>query len=227
MLLTQSSQKPHRTKEEYVYDTLRTAITRCELKPGQKLVIDSIGSELGVSPIPVRSALQRLQAEGLVEITPHTGTIVSEISPDTVDEIFALLEALESVAISAAASKATISDIAKLRQLVKEMESALQASDFNYWYDLNNRFHLTIAQITQMKMLIRFTSRALDSRDRLRNLYLEPFVSVRMSEAHVEHRQMIELLERRDIVGLKPLVAQHNHRAQEAYQRLLKNIQAA
>lgn len=223
MLLTQPSQKPYRTKEEYVYDTLRSAITRCELKPGQKLVIDNLSSELGVSPIPVRSALQRLQAEGLVEITPHTGTIVSEISPDTVDEIFALLEALESVAISVAASKATDSDIAQLRELVNEMELALQAGNANYWYDLNNRFHLAIAQITQMKMLFRFTSRALDSRDRLRNLFLEPFVSVRMSEAQVEHCQMLELLEHRNTEGLKPLVAQHNQRAQKAYKNLLKD----
>jgi len=223
MLNSVSPQKLHRTKEEYVYDILHTAITRCELKPGEKLVIDTLSAELGVSPIPVRSALQRLQAEGFVEITPHTGTIVSEISPDTVNEIFVLLEALESVAVSVAASKATAADIANLRQLINEMETALQAGGSDLWYDLNNQFHLAIAQITQMKMLIRFTSRALDSRDRLRNLYVGSFVSTRMSEAQVEHCQMIELIERQNIEGLKLLVAQHNHRAKEAYQKLLKN----
>jgi DNA-binding GntR family transcriptional regulator len=226
MLTSSHLQKPHRTKEEYVYDTLRTAITRCELKPGEKLVIETLSSELGVSPIPIRSALQRLQAEGLVEITPHTGTIVSEISPNTVQEIFALLGALENVAVSAAASRVTAADIAQLRELVKEMESALQADDSNYWYDLNNKFHLTIAQITQMKMLIRFTSRALDSRDRLRNFYLASFVSIRMSEAQTEHCQMIDLLECCDIEALKSLVDEHNRRAQEAYQRLLKKQEA-
>lgn len=223
MLNSVSPQKLHRTKEEYVYDALRTAITRCELKPGEKLVIDTLSAELGVSPIPVRSALQRLQAEGFVEITPHTGTIVSEISPDTVNEIFALLEALESVAVSVAASKATAADIANLRQLIDEMETALQAGDSDLWYDLNNRFHLAIAQITQMKMLIRFTSRALDSRDRLRNLYMGSFVSTRMSVAQVEHCQMIDLIESHNVEGLKPQVTQHNHRARDAYQELLKN----
>ena len=223
MLTSMSPQKLHRTKEEYVYDALRAAITRCELKPGEKLVIDTLSSELGVSPIPVRSALQRLQAEGFVEITPHTGAIVSEISPDTVSEIFALLEALEIVAFSAAASKATAADLANLRGLVQDMETALQTGDSDCWYDLNNQFHLAIAQITNMKMLIRFTGRALDSRDRLQNLYFESFVSTRMAESHIEHCQMIELLERRDIEGLKALVAQHNRRAMEAYQKLLEN----
>jgi DNA-binding GntR family transcriptional regulator len=74
-----------------------------------------------------------------------------------------------------------------------------------------------------MKMLIRFTSRALDSRDRLRNLYQESFVSTRMSEAHGDHCQMIELFERQDMEGLQPLIAQHNRRAKEAYQKLLAN----
>lgn len=221
MLTSVSSRKPHRTKEEYVYDTLRIAITRCELEPGEKLVIDNLSSELGVSPIPIRGALQRLQAEGLVEITPHTGAIVAEISRDTVDEIFMMLEALENVAFRVAATKVTESDIEYLRHLVDKMETALQAGDADYWYDLNNQFHLAIARITDMKMLLRFTSRALDSRDRLRHFYLESFISSRMSVAQIEHCQMVELLESQDIDSLSGLVAQHNHRAREAYKQLI------
>ena len=223
MLTSVPPQKLHRTKEEYVYDTLRTAITRCELKPGEKLVIDNLSSELGVSPIPIRGALQRLHAEGLVEITPHTGARVSEISLDTVNEIFLLLGSLETVAMSVAASKATKDDIIRLKQLVDEMSEALQAGNTDYWYDLNNQFHLTMAQITGMKMLLRFTSRALGSRDRLRHFYLDSFISSRMSEAHTEHYQMVELLEARDTEGLINLVAQHNQSAKEAYQKLIES----
>jgi DNA-binding GntR family transcriptional regulator len=223
MLLTQSSQKPHRTKEEYVYDTLRTAIMRCQFAPGQKLVIDSLSEELGVSPIPVRSALQRLQAEGLVHITPHTGTHVSEISPDTVNEIFMLLEALETVAFNVAAAKATDNDIIQLQQLVTDMAEALRVSNAGHWYDLNNQFHLMITQLTDMKMLLRFTTRALDSRDRLRYYYSEPFISPRMAEAHAEHCQMVTLLKKRDMEALVSLVAQHNRSAKAAYQKLIES----
>jgi DNA-binding GntR family transcriptional regulator len=223
MLITQPPQNSHRTKEEYVYDTLRTAITRCELAPGQKLVIDSLSEELGVSPIPIRSALQRLQVEGLVHITPHTGAQVSEISPDTVNEIFMLLESLEIVAFNAAITKITGQDISQLQQLVDEMAEALQAGNPNHWYDLNNQFHLTVAQITQMKMLFRFTARTLDSRDRLRYFYSEPFTSSRMSVAHAEHCQMVKLLEKRDTDGLATLAAQHNRAAKAAYQKLIES----
>ena len=139
---SQNSQHLHRTKEEYAYDTLRTAIMRCELAPGEKLVIDNLGTMLGVSPIPIRGALQRLQADGLVEITPHTGAIVSTISPDTVREIFLLLEALENAAFGEAATRATEADIAFLRLLIADMTTALDEDDAALCYDLNNQFHL-------------------------------------------------------------------------------------
>ena len=223
MLTSVLPQKSHRTKQEYVYETLHTAITRCDLKPGEKLVIDNLSAELGVSPIPIRGALQRLQAEGLVEITPHTGNHVSEISLDTVNEIFMLLEALETVAFSVAAAKATQTEISQLQQLVDEMATALQVENADYWYDLNNQFHLMIAQISGMKMLLRFTTRALGSRDRLRHFYLDSFISSRMSKAHAEHCQMLKLLNARDAEGLKNLVAQHNRSAKEAYRQLIEN----
>ncbi len=222
VLTSQAPLKFYRTKEEYVYDTLRAAIMRCELKPGEKLVMDNLSVELDVSPIPIRGALQRLQAEGLVEIFPHTGAIVSSISPDTIDEIFLLLEALESTAFMVTAQKATESEIAHLESLVDDMGSALEANDVDRWSDLNNQFHLAVARITTMTMLYEFTGRVLDSWDRLRRLYLQPFVALRINEAHAEHRQMIGLLKQRDAIGLSKLVAQHNCQAKELYQELIK-----
>ena len=222
MLTVVPTQNPHRTKEEYVYDTLRAAIMRCELEPGEKLVMDALSEELGVSPIPIRGALQRLQAEGLVEITPHTGAMVTEISPDIVTEVFMLLEALEGVAFRTAVSKATDDDIAYFQQLVDEMEQYAKNGDANHWSELNNQFHLAIANISGMKMLPRFTSRVLDGWDRLRRYYFKSFVAVRMKEAQVDHRQMVELMRNRDVEGLSKVVTRHNCQAMEVYQELMK-----
>ena len=81
---------------------------------------------------------------------------------------------------------------------------------------------MAIARITTMTMLYEFTNRVLDSWDRLRRYYLQPFVSLRINEAHAEHRQMIDLLKQRDAVGLSKLAAQHNCQAKELYQELIK-----
>ena len=212
----------HLTKEEYVYDILRTAIMRCELKPGEKLVIDRLSTELGVSPIPIRGALQRLQAEGLVKITPHTGAVVSAISPDLISEIFMLLEVLESMAFRVLVQKAGADDIAHLRQLVAAMEAAYQADDADKWSDINMDFHRTVAQMTGMKMLIEFTGRVWDSWSRLRHCYLQAIVSVRMPQSQAEHEEMIELLAQRNADGLVKLATKHNSQARVTYHELIQ-----
>jgi DNA-binding GntR family transcriptional regulator len=222
MLTRSASPKLHRTKEEYAYDTLRAAIMHCELKPGEKLVIDTLSLKLNISSIPIRPALQRLQAEGLVEIIPHTGAIVSPISPDLNTEIFTLLEMLESVALRVASEKATPADIAHLRRFVSAMDEAVQRGDTEQWSILNSEFHKAITQITQMKMLIEFTGRVFDSWNRLQRCYLKSIGSVRMPQAQAEHQQMLELLERRDTEALLALVAQHNRQAKAAYEGLLQ-----
>jgi DNA-binding GntR family transcriptional regulator len=222
MLNISPVETPHRTKEEYVYETLRKAIMRCELKPGEKLVMDNLSEALGVSPIPIRGALQRLQAEGLAEIVPHTGAIVSEISLESITEIFALLEALENVAFEAVAATANQADIAELEGLIEQMEAAVAANDPYTWYDLNDQFHLTIARLTGMKLLHRFTSRALDSRNRLRYFLFGSFVGPRMAQAHAEHKQMITLLKQKDSETLRTLVGQHNRAARDAYLVLIE-----
>lgn len=222
MFSFQDSPKPHLTKEEYVYDVLRAAIMGCELKPGDKLVIDSLSTELGVSPIPIRGALQRLQAEGLVEITPHTGAVVSEISPDLVNEIFMLLESLECMAFRVLVQKVRADDITRLRQLVAAMEAAFQADDADQWSDINMDFHRAVAQMTGMKMLIEFTGRVWDSWSRLRHCYLQPIVSVRMPQSQAEHHEMVELLARRDADGLVELARKHNSQARATYQEMIR-----
>jgi DNA-binding GntR family transcriptional regulator len=212
----------YRTKEEYAYDNLRTAILHCELKPGEKVVIDSLSEKLAVSPIPVRSALQRLQSEGLVEIIPHTGAVITEISPDQISEVFLLLEVLESAAFKVAAGKASQADIEQLQQMIRAMEEAFAAGDSERWSELNGQFHRFVSGITNMKLIMEFTGRVLDRWDRLRRWYLGRIVSKRIPAAMEDHRKMVELLARREVETLSHLAAFHNHQARADYEKLLR-----
>jgi DNA-binding GntR family transcriptional regulator len=223
-MLTSIALPRHRTKEEYAYDVLRNAILRCELRPGEKIVVDALSVQLGVSPIPVRTALQRLQAEGLVEITPHTGAIVSDISPDQIEQVFLLLEHLECSAFEVAARKATAADVAHLKKIIDEMESVSTIVDSDQWSELNSQFHRYVAGITDMRMLIDFTGRTLDGWDRLRRWYLGRVDSHRIPRAQADHRRMIELFAQRDIPALIALVAQHNRLAHEDYEKLIREL---
>ena len=209
------------TKEDFVYQTLRAAILHCELPPGEKLVVDRLSTRLGTSTIPIRTALQRLQAEGLVEIVPHTGAVVSGISTGLVTEVFSMLEALESVAFSQAAKIVKAEDLAGLQSILEQMDQALKKRDANLWSDLNSRYHRAVAEITGMKLLIEFTHRTLDDWDRLRRYFFTEDPSGRLPLAQADHRKMLELLRKGDEPALMAVVLRHNRAARDAYCRLL------
>ena len=211
------------TKEEYIYDTLRTAILQCKIAPGTKLVIDHLTSTFGSSTIPIRTALQRLQAEGLVEIVPHTGAVVSEISVDSIVEVFTILEALERASFEKAAEKIQPDDFYELEQLMAEMERAQQAGAIDRWSDLNSQFHHRIAEISGMKLLTDFMDRTLNYWGRVRRYYLAEIASERVPQAQADHRELLALLKAGKTAELLDKVAQHNHQALLAYQRLMQS----
>src|SRR5437867_6145149 len=126
----------HRTKQEFVYKTLREAIIRCELPPGERLVIDDLARRLAVSAIPVREALQLLQSEGLVVNVPHVGATVAAISRESILEVFTVMEGLEIVATRSAAQRSTDADLEALGGIVEAMDRALAAGAPEQWADL-------------------------------------------------------------------------------------------
>src|SRR5262245_13048291 len=116
----------YQTKQDLVYSTLRRAIMRCVLVPGQRLVIEQIANKPAVSPITVREALHLLQSEGLVETIPHVGATVAKISRSSITEVFTLMEGLEIVATRSAAQRMTPQHLDELTSLLAEMDAALQ-----------------------------------------------------------------------------------------------------
>ena len=214
--------RPYRTKEEYIYGLLRSAILHCQIAPGERLVMDQLTRVFGVSAIPIRSALQRLQVEGLVNIVPHAGAVVSSISIDMVAEIFAILEALEGVAFRFAAQRAQESDLAALEQCLKATEQACLEGDVERWSDLNSKFHLMVAEVAGMDLLLELTRRTLDYWERIRRHYLREMGSDVLT-AQAEHREMLVLLANGRADELAALVTQHNRRARCYYLRVMSS----
>jgi DNA-binding GntR family transcriptional regulator len=208
---------PHRTKQEFVYRTLREAILRCELQPGERLVIDDLARRLNVSIIPVREALQLLQAESLVQVVPHVGTSVTPVSRDSITDVFTVLEGLEVSATRLVAERGRASDLALLSGQVEAMEAALAANDREEWAALNRRFHLTISELPGLDLVKDLTSKVLDRWDRLRRHYFKGVLANRVEQAQQEHQQILEAMRARDLTALQTLVRQHNQGALQAY----------
>ena len=209
-------ERSYRTKSELVYATLRSAIMRCEIEPGTRLIIDDISESLGVSHIPVREALNQLQSEGLVTVVPHSGATVAPVSPGDVVEIFSIMEGLEIVATRVAAERASADQLAKLEAMLPKLDAAVTNQEPETWAELNIEFHREIAAITGMQMLTEMMNRVLDRWDRVRR-----YVRVlphRMSEAQQQHHDIVGALQRHDIATAQALATLHNRGALGAYQ---------
>ncbi|HAA47289.1 MAG TPA: hypothetical protein DCE03_02200, partial [Synergistaceae bacterium] len=109
-----------------VYETLREAIFRKELKPGDKLVENDLAEKLDVSRTPVREALRMLESEGLIERNPRKGLFVKGFTAEDVMEIYSIRQALEALAIRICCQRITEDEVAELKDLYAKMVDAFE-----------------------------------------------------------------------------------------------------
>jgi DNA-binding GntR family transcriptional regulator len=210
-----SLQPAFRSKKDAVLEVLRNAISDGAFKPGERLVIDELALRFGVSPIPVREALQQLQAEGFVEIQPYVGATVSRIEAGMITEIFELLEALELISGRAACKRMSADDFARMESLLTEMD-ALE-TDLDAWSEKNMRLHQFICDCAGMPLVKSSLTRTLDHWSRLRRYYLNDVFAHRVRAAQKEHWQMLRAMRTCDVARLEKTVRAHNQAARDAY----------
>ena len=208
-----------RSKPKVVYDMLRKAIICGDYKPGERLVIDEVAAQLGVSPIPVREAVRQLEADGLIVFEPYTGATVTHLSPKLIFEIFALLEALEVICGRRACSCMTEAELAELDVVVQAMDAAIDNPET--WSQLNRQFHLMICRFAQVQLIERMLEVVLDHWERLRLHYVSAVLQPRIPEAQQDHREILAAFRRRDPEAVERLLRSHNQRALTAYIDLL------
>ena len=110
---------------ERIHDRLRAAIISGELAPGSPVIEAELATRLGASRTPVREALRRLEAEGLLEPRGLRGSVVRELRADEVDCVFEIREALESLAARRAARTIGAADLRKLSDYVERMRRSV------------------------------------------------------------------------------------------------------
>jgi DNA-binding GntR family transcriptional regulator len=213
----QNVNKPYQTKQEWVYSTLKDAIQSCSLAPGTRLTLDDLAEQLKVSRVPVREALLQLQVEGLVDMTPHAGAVVSPISLDSIYELFMILEELEVLAGIAVAERSRPEDLVRLEDILEDMAAAVVKGDDERWAELNTEFHKEISHLSGMPFLQQITEKALEKWDRMRRCFLTEVLHARTDQAHQEHRQICVALKEGDVEAVEGRLRAHNRHALEAY----------
>lgn len=130
-----------RTITDQVTEDLRSRILTGDFPAGYQLRQDAIAGEYNVSRIPVREALQRLDAEGLVSFQPHKGAIVSQLSLDEIEELFEVRKLLECELLRYAVPRLTPADLKSVEDILKVYDEAFRAGDVAKWGELNREFH--------------------------------------------------------------------------------------
>jgi DNA-binding GntR family transcriptional regulator len=133
-----------KSKSEIVYDFLKLNILNGKLKPDERIAVADIAKILSVSGIPIREALTKLEAEGLITITPHIGASVVKIDKIKLEEIHVIRTELEGLATQLACPCLKEEDFERLEQTLKESEAAFAAADYKELTELNESFHFTI-----------------------------------------------------------------------------------
>jgi DNA-binding GntR family transcriptional regulator len=208
-----------RSKKELVSETLRQAILNGELLPGTRLVIDDLAKQLGVSPIPVREALQQLDADGYIVLEPYLGAKVAPIEAESVIEVFSLLETMEVVSSRTACQHMSEADFSALEMILLKMDSLINEPEL--WSQENRHFHSFICEKSGTRLIGSLMSKVLDHWDRLHRYFLKDVFARRLRQAQREHWEILKSLRTRDPARTETVVRQHAQAAMTAYQKHL------
>lgn len=181
---------------DVVFQTLRQAILRGELKPGERLMEIHLAQQLGVSRTPVREAIRKLELEGLVLMIPRRGAVVAEITVSDLEDVLEVRMALEELAVKHACHSVTAGQLEEIRRLAGEFKDTLSGDDVAACAQADMRFHDAIYEATGNSRLVQILNNLREQMYRYRMEYLKD----RKSHKNLieEHDGILRALENRD-----------------------------
>ena len=200
-------------KQERTYEILRDRIHAGVYAPNARLNIDALARELGVSPIPVREALRRLEAQGWVRFKPNAGAVVSPVDTTSWEQTMVALAVLEGAATAEAQRHLRASDFTRLRKLAADMQGEQDPVRFG---QLNRRLHEVIVARCGNAWLLDLLRQTHDRLDLVRSTMFA-YLPERAAEAAREHARLIELLDGGDPAELERYARWHKLQTVEAY----------
>jgi DNA-binding GntR family transcriptional regulator len=193
--------------EKLAYDAIKSAILGFKLKPGDALVESDLAQQLGISKTPVRDALLRLEKEGLVVKIPYKGSYVSEITKQTVIELFQIRAVMEGLAAGLAAPFLTDADIHACEEFISRHLQALQAGDIEAAAVYNRKFHQTILQRCPNQRLLQILSNLDDHIQRFR--LLSNYQRGKVLKSVQEHEAILDAVRRKSASEVENAMKAH------------------
>lgn len=215
------SSKARTTRVNNAYERLKTEILSGELPPGFQAPEPDIASRLGMSRTPVREALIRLEADGLVDLVPRRGAKVLPVSRQDICEIYQILSALEALAAEIACRNVQPDLLGELDELLDRSDAALADGDIEAWAVLDDRFHRLVAKASGNLRLEAEINAFLDQ------VYRANTVLLRLNKAPAsnaaDHRALCEVIRGKDAEAAAGIARHHRLNGLGKMKDLLKS----
>lgn len=214
----------HRKKADYAYEQLRENILDGRYPPGQRMILAELSMELGLSHMPIREALLRLESEGLLVSEPHKGMRVTELSVEDARQLFEVRSTLEGLAVFKAAKADDPDLVADLTAINDSFEEACRTEDFGAMGAANSLFHQRILQAADNQQLSRLLNDIWLNSSSYRMGYR--LISGHAEETIEEHRQVIQALRNRNPIAARAILQHHIERGGDSLVAMLADKQA-
>lgn len=203
------------------YERLKGEILESRLPPGFHSPEPEIAARLGMSRTPVREALLRLEADGLVELIPRRGARIVPVSIDDMREIYEILTALEPEAAAyVALNHRDESELSDLVEATDDMERAIAENDLDAWAAADGRFHRKLLNLHNNKRMTEFIMKLFDQTHRVRNMTLR--LRKKPTRSTREHRQILQQIKARNADRTREIFRAHRQRAANELLTILK-----
>ncbi|MDA8219358.1 MAG: GntR family transcriptional regulator [Dehalococcoidales bacterium] len=203
-----------RELSDHVYDLLKDEVLSGRLAPGRPLLIVELARQLGVSRTPVKDALNKLSAEGLVDDVPRKGYFVSRLDASDVAELMDAALILVKGAAELAVEVGRPEYITEMQKNVADMASLIGAdgrcTDYATFFRLDHDFHLLLFRFTGNRRLASLYDGLNVQTCIMRIRYAEAYGHCRILQTIEEHRAMVRALELRNVSQLMDAVTFHN-----------------
>ena|SRR5277367_4109269 len=208
-----------------VYEVLRQAIVTYTLKPGERMNIDDLAQKLGVSLTPVRSAIQKLSTEGLVEIRSRSGTFVASLTSQDVEETFRIRCALECLAARDGLENLA-AQLGRMNELLEAMRKPVRNARGQHAHEsANSEFHQIIVRSSGNRRLIDMYE-ALNAHIKIARIHSsESNWSMRVSREQSEHEAIVAAIGKGDADELGAALQAHIYRAKDALVATLRQLE--
>ena len=205
---------------DVVFNTLREAILKGELQPGERLMELQLAAKLGVSRTPIREAIRMLEQEGLAVTIPRKGAEVARMTEKDMEDVLQIRDALDELAASIACGQISQDELDELRRTMREFEESTKTGDIKRIAEADVKFHDIIYRATRNPKLENMLSNLREQMYRYRVEYLKDEKNYPV--LFEEHSRIVEGLAAKDKDMLTAAMHEHVRNQAEAVKEVIR-----